>query len=164
MRDRRPYRGCCVPDILAKMNDTELQILNFYCPNDRPLSLDTNKTSNSSFIAVGDFNSHSQSWGYSHMDRRGEEVEDWQDEHNLILINTPSDTPTFYSRRWRTTSTPDLAFCTEDLHRETQREVGEQLGSKSSRFATLCHSVWPESSGTQHPPYGRLTRKHGCCS
>jgi exonuclease III len=26
-------------------------------------------------LVVGDFNSHSQSWGYYHMDRRGEEVD-----------------------------------------------------------------------------------------
>ena len=125
--------------VRAKLNETELQILNFYCPNDRPLSLETIKVPNSTFIAVGDYNSHSQSWGYSHMDRRGEEVEDWQDDNHLILINTPNDTPTFYSRRWRTTSTPDLAFCTEDLHREIHREVGEQLGGSDHRpvFLTL---------------------------
>ena len=119
--------------IRAKLKDTELHILNFYCPDNQPLSLDTIKVPDSSFIAVGDFNSHSQSWGYSQMDRRGEEVEDWQDEHHLVLINSPNDTPTFYSRRWRTTSTPDLALCTEDVHQDITREVGEQLGGSDHR-------------------------------
>ena len=27
------------------------------------------------FIIMGDFNSHSQSWGYDHIDARGEEIE-----------------------------------------------------------------------------------------
>ena len=46
---------------------------------------------------MGDFNSHSQSWGYDHIDTRGEEIEAWQDDKNLTLINQPYDTPTFYS-------------------------------------------------------------------
>ena len=126
--------------IRVKLNDTELHILNFYCSNDRPLSLDTIEVPESSFLAVGDFNSHSQSWGYSHMDSRGEEVEDWLDEQRLILINSPSDTPTFYSRRWRTTTTPDLAFCTDDIHRDVNREVGEQLGGSDHRPVFLALS------------------------
>ena len=31
---------------------------------------------------------------HSHVDCRGEEVQTWQDEKRLILINSPSDTPT----------------------------------------------------------------------
>ena len=54
--------------IRVKLNDTELHILNFYCPNDRPLSLDAIKVPDKSFVAVGDFNSHSQSWGYRQID------------------------------------------------------------------------------------------------
>ena len=124
--------------IRAKLSDTELHILNFYCPNDRPLSLDTIETPDSSFIAGGDFNSRSQSWGYNHMDRRGEGVEDWQDEHHLVLINMPSDTPSFYSRRWRTTSTPDLAFCTDKIHGDIKREVGKQLGGSDHKPVFLA--------------------------
>jgi ribonuclease HI len=124
--------------IRAKLKDTELHILNFYCPNDRPLSLDSIEVPDTGFIAVGDFNSHSQSWGYSHMDSRGEEVEDWQDDHHLVLVNSPSDTPTFYSRRWRTTSTPDLAFCTDDVHSGIEREVGDQLGGSDHRPVFLA--------------------------
>ena len=91
-----------------KADAVDIQLVNFYCPNDKPLSLDTISTEVSNFKIVGDFNNHSQSWGYQHMDRRGEEVENWQDENHLLLINSPSDQPTFYSRRWHTTSTPDI--------------------------------------------------------
>ena len=55
--------------------------------------LDTISTEVSNFIIVGDFNSHSQSWRYQHTDRRGEEVENWQDENCLLFINSPSDQP-----------------------------------------------------------------------
>ena len=76
---------------------------------------------------MGNFNSHSQSWGYDHIDARGEEIEAWQDNKNLTLINQPYDTLTFYSRCWHTTSTSDIALCIEDLHSITMREVGDQL-------------------------------------
>ena len=141
--------------IWAQLKDTELWLLNVYCPNDRPLSLDTIHVPDSCFPAVGDFNSHSQSWGYNHMDRRGEEVEDWQDEHHLVLINSPHDTPTFYSRSWRTTSSPDLALCTEDIHRDVIREVGDQLGGSYHRpvFLTLNENT------TQNPVAPRWNYK-----
>ena len=75
--------------------------------------------------------------GYDHIDARGEEIEAWQDDKNITLINQPYDTPTFYSRCWRTTSTPDIALCTEDLHSITMREVGDQLGGSDHRPAYL---------------------------
>ena len=114
-------------------SNAELQLTNFYCPNNRPLSLDSISLADSNVLVVGDFNSHSQSWGYDHMDHRGEEVEAWQDDNHLLLINSHSDRPTFYSRRWHTTSTPDLAFCSEDIHGSVKREVGEQLGGSDHR-------------------------------
>ena len=88
---------------------------------------------------VGDFNSHSQSWGYDHSDARGEELEDWQDEHRLQLVNDPDDPPTFFHRGWRICSTPDLAFCSEDINRGIKREVGQQLGGSDHKpvFLTI---------------------------
>ena len=76
---------------------------------------------------LGDFNSHSEAWGYSEADRRGEEVEDWQIDNKLLLLNDPDDPPTFFSRRWRTTTTPDLAFATENLSKKATRTVMGQL-------------------------------------
>ena len=73
----------------------DVTLLNYYCPNDKPLSLDNVTVSDNNFLAVGDFNSHSQSWGYNHLDNRGEEVEKWQDDNNLILLNKPTDQATF---------------------------------------------------------------------
>ena len=131
-----------------KTDDVNIQLVNFYCPNDKPLSLDTISTEVSNFIIVGDFNSHSQSWGYQHMDRRGEEVENWQDDNRLLLINSPSDQPTFYSRRWHTTSTPDIALCTEDLHGSIRREVGEQLGGSDHRPVFLKLNLGASTEAT----------------
>ena len=104
-----------------KADDVDIQLVNFYCPNDKSVSQYHQHRS------LQLYNSHSQSWGYQHMDRRGEEVENWQDDNRLLLINSPSDQPKFYSRRWHTTSTPDIALCTKDLHGSIRRQVGEQL-------------------------------------
>ena len=103
----------------------DIILVNYYCPNNVNLALHNIHVRDSNFIIMGDFNSHSQSWGYDHIDARGEEIEAWQDDKNLTLINQPYDTPTFYSRCWHTTSTPDIALCTEDLHSITMREVGQ---------------------------------------
>ena len=61
-----------------KTKTSELTLVNYYCPNNRPLSLQSVEISDRNFIIVGDFNSHSQSWGYDQADSRGDEVEDWQ--------------------------------------------------------------------------------------
>ena len=73
-------------------------------------------------LAVGDFNSHSTSWGYGETDCRGDKAEDWQIESNMLLLNDPEDPPTFFLPLWISTSTPDLAFATEDL--STKRLAG----------------------------------------
>ena len=40
----------------------------------------------------------------------------------------PTDPPTFYSRVWKTTSTPDIAIATDNIQKIAKREVSEQLG------------------------------------
>ena len=101
----------------------DILLVNYYCHNNVNLALHNLHVSDSNFIIKGDFNSHSQSWGYDHIDARGEEIEAWQDDNNLTLITQPYDTPTFYSRCWHTTSTPDIALYTEDVHSITMREA-----------------------------------------
>ena len=82
---------------------------------------------------LGDFNSHSDRWGYDHTDSRGDEVEDWEIDNNLYLINRADDPPTFYSRRWLTTSTPDLGFTTYDLAPKIERSVLPQLAGSDHK-------------------------------
>ena len=79
---------------------------------------------------MGDFNSHSPSWGYDELDSKGEEVECWATNQQLILINKPQDPPTFYSTSWITISMPDLAFATDNIHKLCHREACSQLGGK----------------------------------
>ena len=60
----------------------------------------------------------------------------------------PEDTPTLYSRRWMTTSTPDLAFATDDLSPKLTRTVLDPLGGSDHRPVKLSinlHFKPPES-------------------
>ena len=115
----------------------EILLINYYCPNNVDLELHNIHVRDSNFIIIGDFNSHSQSWGYDHIDARGEAIEAWQDDNNFTLINQPYDTPTFYSRCGHTTSTHNIALCTEDFLSITMREVGDQLGESDQRQSYL---------------------------
>ena len=132
----------------VRSKSKEVNLVNYYCPNDRPLSLNSIDVQPGGFLMVGDFNSHSQSWGYDHADARGEELEDWQDDNHLILVNDVDDPPTFFHRGWRKCSTPDLAFCSEDIHRGIKREVGTQLGGSDHKpvFITMESNVIPIDS------------------
>ena len=128
-----------------------LDLVNYYCPDNKMLSLETIDVPPSHFIIAGDFNSHSQSWGYFTMNRRGEEVETWQDENKLILMNQSWDIPTFYSRVWHSSTTPDLAFCTEDIHQKLTREVCGQLAGSDHRPVMLSLQKRYKVNQAQHP-------------
>ena len=117
---------------------TALTVFNLYCPQDKDLSLQQMDVPTENCILAGDFNSHSTCWGYEDTDRRGDEVEDWQIENNLLLLNDPDDPPTFFSRRWLSTSTPDLAFATEDISKKTTRKVLSQLATSDHRPVLLA--------------------------
>ena len=86
---------------------------------------------------MGDFKSHSPNWGYDDLNSKGEKVECWATKQQMILINKPVDPPTFYSRSWRTTSAPDLAFATDNIHKLCHREVCSRLGRGDHRPVTI---------------------------
>jgi ribonuclease HI len=116
----------------------EMAITNCYSPPNTKLELHKVKLEESRHLIMGDFNSHSPSWGYATTDQKGEDIEDWMAESRLILINQPDDKPTCYSRVWKTMSTPDLAMATDDIHRHTTRIINSQLGG-SDHLPTTLH-------------------------
>ena len=109
------------------VNNKQHKIFIVYSPSDRELSLNHMQLQDSMCIVLGDFNSHSEAWCYEEADRRGEEVEDWQVDNGLVLLKYP-DPPTFFSRWWLSSTTPDLAFTTNDLSRIASRTVLSHLG------------------------------------
>ena len=114
--------------VTITLENQQIRIFNAYCPVDRDLSLDHMELQDSQYLVLGDFNSHSEAWGYPEADWRGEEVEDWQIDDKLLLLNDKDDTPTFFLRQWLTSTTPDLAFATEDMSRKATWMVLSQLG------------------------------------
>ncbi|GFS15506.1 RNA-directed DNA polymerase from mobile element jockey [Elysia marginata] len=93
------------------------------------------------------------------MDHRGEEVENWQIDQNLQLLNDPEDQDTFYSRRWRTTSTPDLGFATDDIAKCTTCTVQDQLAGSDHRPIMLTVDLNMKRSMTQEENIGPFQYK-----
>ena len=56
-------------------SNAELKLVNFYCPNNKLLSLDSITMEDTNMLVVGNFNNHFQSWEYNRIDYIGEEVE-----------------------------------------------------------------------------------------
>ena len=99
-------------------------------------------------MIVGDFNSHSPSWGYPSINAKG----DWIVSNRLVLINTPTDPPTFYSRVWKTTSTPDIAIATDNIQKIAKREVSEQLRGSDHKPVILTLAKQVNTSAGKMPP------------
>ena len=51
---------------------------------DNPDALDYNNTN----VVIGDFNSHSTTWGYNNPDENGDLVEEWADAHHLSMTRS----------------------------------------------------------------------------
>lgn len=108
-------------------------ITNLFCPNTRTLNLNKIQVSESYYMIVRDFNSHSSSWGYMTMDSQEKEVEDWITENQkTFFINEPQVESTFCYRWWKSQSMPDLAIATENIQYVTEssdRHAGSDLKS-----------------------------------
>ena len=57
--------------MIIQTTNRNLTLVNYYCPNNVNLNIQNINVKSENFIIVGDFNSHSQSWGYNHIDNRG---------------------------------------------------------------------------------------------
>ena len=115
------------------LQDRQLVIFNVYAPPDKSLYIQELEIPTTDCMVVGDFNSHSPSWGYTDLDAKGEEIEDWQVNNCLQLLNKPDDIPTFYSRAWKTTSHPDLSFVSNNLSLGAKKEVMDQLANSDHK-------------------------------
>ena len=89
-----------------------LQVFNIYSPPNKPISLHPIQPKTQHCIIMGDFNSHSPSWGCEELGNKGEEVEYVGHKSTTDPDQPPIDPPSYYSRSWKT-STPDLAFASD---------------------------------------------------
>ena len=132
--------------------DRNLTICNLYSPPNKAVNLQILQPNSKDWMIVGDFNSHSPSWGYLSINAKGEEVEHWIVSNRLVLINTPTDPPTFYSRVWKTTSTPDIAIATDNIQKTAKREVSEQLGGSDHKPVILTLVKQVNTNAGKMPP------------
>ena len=123
--------------IKAFLQDEELHITNCYSSPSKKLQLHTLQLYSENHLITGDFNSHSPAWGYDSTDSRGEEIQDWMMDNQLILINKPTDKPSYFSRSWKKTYSPDLALATEDIQKRVVKVVNPQLGGSDHKPITL---------------------------
>ena len=110
-----------------------LKLNNMYSPPEKSLELDSLNCEKENWMIIGDFNSHSLSWGYPTIDDKGEDLEAWMVDKGLILINRPDDPTTYTSISWRTTSTPGLAIATDDIQKLCSRTICTQLGGSDHK-------------------------------
>ena len=120
-------------DITAQLHNKKVIIYNCYAPPDKQLGLHNIEVPETNCLVLGDFNGHSPSWGYNDLDTKGEEIEDWQIINNLQLVQNHNDEPTFYSRAWKSTSTPDQAMATTDISRHACRTVMPPLATSDHK-------------------------------
>ena len=143
--------------------DRNLTICNLYSPPNKAINLQILQPTSEDWMIVGDFSSHFPSWGYPSIDAKGEEVEHWIVSNRLVLINTPTDPPTFYSRVWKTTSTPDIAIATDNIQKIAKREVSEQHGGSDLKSVILTIVKQANTSAGKIPPswnYKKADWKH----
>jgi len=74
-------------------------------------------------IVLGDFNSHSVTWGYQETDQNGENVESWAEAEGLSLIHDPKLPSSFNSGWWKKSYNPDLIFVSDKIAPQAIKNV-----------------------------------------
>jgi endonuclease/exonuclease/phosphatase family metal-dependent hydrolase len=83
--------------ISVHCNNTSITIVNIYCPHEEVITAQilNNLLTNiptQSYLLCGDWNAHNPGWGSNKFNTYGRAVEDWCDNHNLIVLNPPLPT------------------------------------------------------------------------
>ena len=98
-------------------------------------------TGDQQHVIIGDFNSHSSTWGYATTNTDGELVEDWTENQRLTLIHDPKLPSSSNSGRLRRGYNPDVIFATnriagccneivmEPVPRSRDRPIGVQVNA-----------------------------------
>ena len=92
-------------------------------------------------IVIGDFNSHSTTWGYTNTDNEGEAVEQWADSCDFTLIHDAKLPKSFNSARWKKGYNTDLIFASESITNMCKKSVMDPIPHTQHR--PICVSVQP---------------------
>ena len=106
-----------------------------YKPPNDPFELPALGHRNLPHIVIGDFNSHSTTWGYTNTDNEGEAVEQWADSCDFTLIHDAKLPKSFNSAR------PDLIVASESIANMCKKSVMDPIPHTQHR--PICVSVQP---------------------
>ncbi|KAL4100995.1 hypothetical protein QTP88_021016 [Uroleucon formosanum] len=84
-------------------------------------------------IVIGDFNSHSSSWGYKETNNDGEAVEIWAQGEDMVLIHDSKLPPSFNSGRWKKGYNPDLIFVSDSISQLCTKKMGDPIPNTQHR-------------------------------
>ena len=112
-----------------------------YKPPNDPFELPALGHRNIPHIVIGDFNSHSTTWGYTNTDNEGEAVEQWADSFDFTLIHDAKLPKSFNSARWKKGYNPDLIFASESIANMCKKSVMDPITHTQHR--PICVSVQP---------------------
>ena len=90
-------------------------------------------------IVIGDFNSHSTTWGYTNTDDNGEAVEQWADTCKLTLIHNAKLSKSFNSARWKRGYNPHLV--SESIANMCGKSVMEPI--PHTQYRPICTRANP---------------------
>ena len=92
-------------------------------------------------IVIGDFNSHSTTWGYTNTDNEGEAVEQWADSCDFTLIHDARLPKSFNSARWQKGYNPDLIFASESITNMCRKSTMDPI--PHTQHCPICVNVQP---------------------
>ncbi len=112
-----------------------------YKPHKEDFVLPTLGHRNLPHIVIGDFNSHSTTWGYTTTDNNGNAVEHWAESCELTLIHNAKLPKSFNSARWKKGYNPDLIFASSNIANMCEKSVMEPIPNTQHR--PICIRVNP---------------------
>ena len=91
------------------------------------------------FILMGDFNSHHTMWGCANTNKKGQTLENFVTEHNLVLFNDKSYT--YLHPATGSFSSLDLTICSPEIFTDLNWKVNDDLHG-SDNFPILVSEVY----------------------
>ena len=131
---------------LISIEMAEIVVHSVYKPPNEKFVLPALGHGNLPHIVIGDFNSHSTTWGYTNTDDNGEAAEQWADSCNLTLIHNAKLSKSFNSARWKRGYNPDLIFVSESI----ANMCGKQSWSLYHATSLDLCTCKPSSCGTSN--------------